>query len=221
MRLVFYGGGDDKDNRRLDTALFDLVGKKSPHLTFIPAQSYESEVDFALYIKQYKRFGVKNFLHFPVDIHFDTVLLGEALKSDIIHLGGGNTFYFLKHLRKSGMLPLLQKYVKDGGILTGLSAGAIMMTPTITTASFPPFDRDDNDEKIKDYQSLGLVNFEFFPHYLNSMRYREAMIKRSRKSKIPLYACPNGNGLIIKNNELQIVGHSYLFRSGKMERYCF
>ena len=38
--------------------------------------------------------------------------LEEVLKSDVIHLGGGNTYYFLKHLRKSKMLGVLKKYVK-------------------------------------------------------------------------------------------------------------
>ena len=63
--------------------------------------------------------------------------------------GGGNTFYFIKHLRRSGIFNRLIEYANNGGILTGLSAGAIMTTPNIMTASFPPWDRDDNEDNVR------------------------------------------------------------------------
>lgn len=216
MNLVFYGGGDAMDNKVLDKALLDMIGKSSPHMSFIPSQSYESEIDFGLFVKQYRRFGVKSFLHFPVDVRFDKILLEEVLQSDVIHLSGGNTFYFLKHLKRSGMFPRLREFVKRGGILTGLSAGAIMMTPNITTASFPEFDRDDNDENLKDFRSLGLVDFEFFPHYTNSQRYRVEMESYSKKLPYALYGCPNGSGIILKNGKLEVVGKVFKFENGRI-----
>lgn len=215
MNLVFYGGGDAQDNKALDRGLMDMVGKSSPHMSFIPSQSYESEIDFGLFVKQYRRLGVKSFLHFPVDIRFDKILLEEVLNSDIIHLSGGNTFYFLKHLKRSGMLPRLRDFVKRGGILTGLSAGAIIMSPNITTASFPEFDRDDNDENLKDFRSLNLVQFEVFPHYSNSARYRAEMEKYSKKIPYPLYGCPNGSGILVKEGHLYFVGKVFKFEKGK------
>lgn len=215
MNLFFYGGGDAQDNKALDKALMDRVSSSNPHFSFIPSQSYESEVDFGIFIRQYRRFGVKSFLHFPVDVRFDKILLEEVLQSDVIHLSGGNTFYFLKHLKRSGMFPRLRDFVKRGGILTGLSAGAIIMTPTITTASFPEFDRDDNDEHLKDFRSLGLVDFEFFPHYTNSKRYRDEMASYSKKISYPLFCCPNGSGLIYSEEGLKVVGKAFHFEKGR------
>ena len=211
MKLVLYGGGDAQDNKSLDKALMGMIEKSSPHFSFIPSQSYESEIDFGLFVKQYRRLGVSSFLHFPIDIPFDKILLDEVFKSDVIHLSGGNTFYFLKHLRRSGMMTKLRKFVKDGGILTGLSAGAIMMTPNITTASFPEFDRDDNDDNVKDFRSLKLVPFEFFPHYTHSARYVREMISYSKKISHPLYCCPNGSGIVINNSKTQFIGKAYAF----------
>src|SRR5690606_32920603 len=99
------------------------------------------------------------------------VLKQEVFKSDIIHLSGGNTFYFIKHLRQAKLLKDFKEFLNNGGVLTGLSAGAIIMTRSIQTAAFPSFDRDENEDNVRNFKGMGLVNFEFFPHYKNSLRY--------------------------------------------------
>ncbi|OFZ37256.1 MAG: hypothetical protein A2504_00255 [Bdellovibrionales bacterium RIFOXYD12_FULL_39_22] len=216
MKLVLYSGGDQQENYLLDLALFvQLIKKKNPLFTYIPASSHESEIYFHHFIDQYRPFGVNRFLSCPVDNPCDDVFLKEALKSDLIHLSGGNTFYFLKHLKKSKMLGRLKKYANEGGVLTGLSAGAIMLTPSINTAGLPHFDRDDNDENIRNLTSMGLVDFEFFPHYKNSIRYDVELRQYSRKLTYPLYALPDGSGIIINGESIQFVGKSFAFVHGK------
>lgn len=215
MRLVFYGGGDEDENLSLNHALINLVHKSNPVITYIPACSYDADIEFSYFVKHFKKFHVSRIINFPVDAPFSEILLGEVLKSDIIHLGGGNTFYFLKTLRDTGLLPKLKKYVMDGGILTGLSAGAIMMTPNIKTAGMPKFDCDENEENLTNLKSLNLVKFEFFPHYRNSKRYEEELIKYSRKIKHPLYACPDGSGILINDDKISFIGKSFCFYQGK------
>lgn len=215
MKLVFYSGGHEEDNIVLDLELLNLVGKEDPLVTFIPSCSYESELYFKEFIEQYHRIGIQRFMLFPVDIPFDDIMLNEILKSDIIHLGGGNTFYFIKHLKKSGMFQKLKQFVKDGGILTGLSAGAIIMSPRIDTASFPSFDRDENDDNVKNFKAMNLVSFEFFPHYKNSKRYENELLNYSKKRSIPLYACPDGSGIVVDQNNVTFLGKTYCFHQGK------
>lgn len=215
MKLVFYSGGHEEDNIVLDLKLLNLVGKEDPLVTFIPSCSYESELYFQDFVEQYHRIGIKRFMLFPVDIPFDDIMLNEVLKSDIIHLGGGNTFYFIKHLKKSGMFQRLKQFVKEGGILTGLSAGAIIMSPRIDTASFPSFDCDVNDDNVKNFKAMNLVSFEFFPHYKNSKRYESELLKYSKKRSMPLYACPDGSGIVVDQGDLTFLGKTYCFHQGK------
>jgi dipeptidase E len=211
VRLVFYGGGDGESNRQLDGLTLKLSNKKYPRIAYIPACSFDSHIDFKEFVYQFTYFDITQFIYFPIDIPFDRVLMKEVFQSDIIHLSGGNTFYFLAHLRKSGLLTELKTFVERGGILTGLSAGAIIMTPTIHTAGFPKFDCDENDEGLRNLRSLGLVNFEVFPHYKNSKRYENELLNYSSKTKHPLYAIPDGSGLIVNGNTLQFVGKIYCF----------
>ena len=215
MKLVFYGGGDSNDNIQVDKSLIKMVDKESPLFTFIPSCSIDADIEFLDFVKQYKKFKVKRFLTFPLDTITDDVLLEQVFKSDVIHLGGGNTYYFLKTLRKRKLMSEFKKFVKRGGILTGLSAGAILMTPQIDTASFPEFDKDDNDCNIRNFKSLNLVDFEFFPHYKNSKRYDMELIKHSKTTASPVYACYDGSGIIVNSGELQFVGKVYVFINGK------
>lgn len=215
MKLALYSGGHDFENKEMDRNLLEVVGKKNPKAAFIPASSFLSHLDFKEYVSQYKRYGVKRFIHFPVDTSFSEVLRQEVLSSDIIHLSGGNTYYFIKHLRKAKMLKELKDFVARGGVLTGLSAGAIIMTRSIHTAGFPEFDRDENEDQVKNLRGMGLVNFEFFPHYRNSLRYDKEILKYSMKTHNPIYGCPDGSGVLISEGERRFVGKCFCFFRGK------
>jgi dipeptidase E len=217
MNLIFYGG-DSEENALIDQVMLQLTGKENPVITYIPSCSYLSDIDFRDFVEQFDHFGVNQFINFPIDKPFSPILKEQVLKSDVIHLSGGNTYYFLYHLRKTGFLDDLKNYVKNDGILTGLSAGAIIMTPNINTAGFPEFDCDENDEDLKSFKSMGLVDFEFFPHYRNSKRYDEELISYSKSNKNPLYACPDGSGIVVKNDSVEFFGKAFCFHKGKKFR---
>lgn len=214
MKLVLYSGGDEDDNRPIDKELVRLSNKSNPTITFIPSSSYFIETEFVEFAKQFQKHRVNRLINFPVDVEFSDVLKEEVLKSDIIYLGGGNTYYFLKHLRKSKMLEELRSFVANGGILAGLSAGAIIMTPSIGMAGIPDFDRDDNDDNLKNLKSLGLVNFEFFPHYKNSKRYDLALKEYSYTKQKKVYASSDGCGIILDKEDIKFIGKTFLFDNG-------
>ena len=214
MKLVFYAGGDDKDNLLLDKAFVDLIGKKNPVVTFIPSSSYLSEQEFKVFVRHYSKFKITRFIHFPVDVPFDRILLQEVLRSDAIHMAGGNTFYFLNSLRKAKLLPQLRHFVQRGGVLTGLSAGAIIMTEDIEMAAYPEFDRDENTVNLSNLSSLNLVDFAFFPHFKNSSRYDIVFKRYSRLRNKVIYACPDGSGLLVNDQELRFIGKCFVFSGG-------
>jgi len=221
LRLVFYSGGQEKRNWLLHEELIALASqKKRIRMTYIPFCSEGHGVFFQRFIRRYKPYGATDFDCIPVDdptlnLRGDTKK--RILKSDIIYLSGGNTYYFLKHLRRSGIDKLLKAHAAKGGVLAGLSAGAIIMTPDIGLAGYPAFDRDENTVGIKNMHGLRLVNFEFFPHYRNSKRYREALLAYSKKSPIPIYACKDGSGLVVHEDRFTTYGDVFLFLNGQIQ----
>ncbi|MCB9061124.1 MAG: Type 1 glutamine amidotransferase-like domain-containing protein [Halobacteriovoraceae bacterium] len=214
MKLVFYSG-EDENNFELHSYLVGMTNSTSPLITFIPSCSHDCYEDYHDFVNSFLGFNLNRFLYFPIDNPIDPVLEHEVFNSNIIHLSGGNTFYFLYYLRKNGLLKKLKEFVNNGGILTGLSAGAILMTQSIGTAGFPDFDRDENEMNIRNLKALGFVDFDFFPHYKNSKRYDLALREYSRTSKRPLFACPDGNGIIVDDLRTIFLGQSVCFFDGK------
>lgn len=221
MKLVLYGGGAGEDNHELDAAAIKLAGKAYPQMTYIPSASFGGEIDFKDFVGNFASFEMTKFIYFPVDMPFDKTLADEAFKSDIIHLGGGNTYYFLYYLRKHKLISRLRNFVKEGGVLTGLSAGAILMTPVIETAGFPSFDCDKNEENITNLRGLNLVKFEFFPHYRSSHRYDKELIRYSKRCNVPLFACSDGAGLVVEGDCFKSIGKTVLFSKGQKIPFSF
>ena len=215
MPLIMYSGGVHGENARLDDELMRLIGR-SGCITFIPSDSDRSPPYFAQLKRDKARHGIKRWQYFPVDRPFTHAALREAMRSEAIHLSGGNTYYFLKHLRRSGMIPELRSYVRGGGVLCGMSAGSILMTPSILMAGLVSGERDENIVALKNLKALNLVNFEVYPHYKASPISVRTLKRHTRRSPTPVYAFPDGSGIIVQENILSFVGTVSCFRQGSL-----
>lgn len=215
MSLVFYSGGHYYDNTPLNKKCIELSRRRVPKVTFIPASSDYGLEDFRDFVEAWDQVKNCQFVYFPIDYPFTDEMRNRALSSDIIFLSGGNTYSFLKNLRAHGLIQDLVNAHKSGRVLAGLSAGAILMTPNINTAGFPSFDCDENFVGLKVKKALNFVNFEFFPHYVHSTRYREALKSYSLKSNYGIFALPDSSGLIVRPEGLEISGPAYTFLKGQ------
>lgn len=219
MKLVFYSGGQVASNRLLHSELSALVGtnKRGKSFTYVPYMTDESNTYFKRAMARYRPYGFTNFYCLPVDVRreLSSKELHQAMLSDVIYLAGGNTFYFLKHLRRSGLFSLLPEYVASGGVLAGLSAGGIILTDNINLAAYPAFDADDNDVDLRNWNALKLVDFEFFPHYEPYGRLFRALKSYTKTQKTSLFACMDGAGIVVNGEEMKFVGNVYLFHNGR------
>lgn len=86
-------------------------------------------------------------------------------KNDIIFVGGGNTFYLLQELRRSGADKILVQEVDKGKLYIGESAGAVIACPDIGYCS--GMDSPEKAPELTDYTGLGLVDFYIVPHIDN------------------------------------------------------
>ncbi len=215
MKLALYSGGSARENRGLMAeALSLLEGKRSPTVVFVPSESEDARADFRLFQKKFAGTRVKKFYCIGIDQDLSREEIQRLFSADVIFLGGGNTYYFLKHLREKKLLRRLRAYVKKGGVLMGLSAGGILMTPSIMTASVPALDSDKNEVGLKDLSALGLVPFEFSPHYYSTRAVDRDLLKYSRRLPHPIYACADGQGIIVENGSIRFIGSVNVFHNG-------
>jgi dipeptidase E len=85
---------------------------------------------------------------------------------DSIYLSGGNTFYLLQQLQKTGAIPVIQKLMKEGKIYIGTSAGSVVAGPDIL-----PVKNLDNASKapeLQGYAGLSLTDIVVLPHWGSS-----------------------------------------------------
>ena len=219
LRIVLYSGGQDTRNALIHQSLLAL-GPDSDgiRMTYIPVWSENAAVYFERFRRRYRPYGATDFHCLAVDEparfnrrHAERIIL----RSDIVYLAGGNTYHYLSHLRRTGLLATLRRFGERGGVLAGLSAGALILTPNIDLAGYPLFDRDENEVGLKNLRALGLVDFEFFPHFRNSDRYRQALSRYSKRAGRPVYACRDGSGVVIEEDRFTAHGEVWVFHGGR------
>lgn len=121
--------------------------------------------------------------------------------SDVIFVDGGNTFYLLDELRKSKCDDILKAFVKSK-FYVGVSAGSIIVTPSIEIASVEP--GDPNDVGITDFTGLGLIDFELSPHTPDMVPY-ENVKKYSDTRKNKVYAYDDNTAILIEDKKVTII----------------
>ena len=218
--LVLYSGGQNRSNHRLHAELVRIARQKTDEplrFTYLPFCSDGSMAYFMRAVRRYSRFGIGEFSCLIPEEMPSRAQIRAALNSHIVYLAGGNTFYFLQALRNAGLLPYLREFAEKGGILAGLSAGAHILTPHIGLAGAPGLIPDENEVGLKNLKALGLAPFEILPHYEAKPIRVRALCKYTITSKLPVFACPDGTGIVMDHGRVSILGRGVELYAGGME----
>jgi dipeptidase E len=116
---------------------------------------------------------------------------------DAVILTGGNTFAFLNHLKESGLDKALVDFARSNKIIVGFSAGAIILSQSIQIVELP--DLDENVVGIQDLSGLGLIDFDIFPHYVESKH--KSIVDEYEKQADKTVKRLKDNDIIILNYE--------------------
>jgi dipeptidase E len=204
-KLVLYSDQLLPETARIDQRLFELIGKDRPAIGYIPSCGDPTRFYYEDRRAFYAQYGASMPVYFALDQEYGPGRLSALLACDAIHLTGGNTFYFLHWLKQRQLLLTLREYVMRGGVLVGVSAGAILMTPNIETALWC------NDEPIEgdiDWSALGLAHFAFAPHFgsSNSNARMADLVSYSHQHHMTVYGCPDGAGIVVNDGQVECFG---------------
>ncbi|MBI2459221.1 MAG: Type 1 glutamine amidotransferase-like domain-containing protein [Parcubacteria group bacterium] len=142
----------------------------------------------------------------PENITFfqlDREVKKDDLKSiDVIFVFGGNTFDYLRRIRKTGFDKAIKAFVKSGGVYLGLSAGSYVACPTIEAASWKHADR--NEIGLRNFKGLNLVPFLVTAHFEEKLR---SIIKKAAQStKYEVIAITDKQAVLVNGNRRTIIG---------------
>ena len=160
--------------------------------------------------------------------HGDIVMVNtakEILEHDLsnysaVFIGGGNTYKLLKDLKDSGAFEKLKKYIDNGGLVYGGSAGAIIFGKDINSCLY----QDENAVGLKDTSGFNsLFGFSFTAHYTNqdaeqTKKATEYLTKYSITE--PVIALPEEDSLYTDDETVKIVGTKpwYIFNNGNKKQ---
>lgn len=87
---------------------------------------------------------------------------------DVLFVEGGNTYYLLQEIQKSGAMDVIRERIHQGAIYIGSSAGAIVACPTIGWTG--TLDDRDAAPELVNTNGMGLVPFLILPHWAHEKR---------------------------------------------------
>lgn len=120
---------------------------------------------------------------------------------DIIYVQGGNTFYLLKQMRRSGFDKIIRKLLKKGIVYIGVSAGSIVAGKTIETASW----KTDKDKfGLISLKGLNLIKQNIFVHY--KPEHLEIIKQKSKRIKRKLRILTDEQALFVFGEKTTLVG---------------
>jgi dipeptidase E len=139
--------------------------------------------------------------------------------SELIFIGGGNTFRLLKSLYDFDLLQPIRRRVAEGMPYLGSSAGSIVAGPTLKTTKDMPIVQPPS------FDALGLINFQISPHYLDpdpaSTHMGETQEERINQfleeNEAPVVGLREGTMLRIERDSILLKGiaSARIFRRGR------
>ncbi len=180
----------------------NIEGKK---VTFIPTASLVEEV--VHYVESAK--AAFEQLGIIVEIlNISTIDKTDAekilKKNDYIYVSGGNTFFLLQELKRSGIDKLIIEQVSSGKLYIGESAGSIIMAPDIEYVKY--IDEMSKAPQLESTMGLNLISSYPVPHFEHeffSKMIDEVLL--NYKDKITLTPITNSQVILVRDDDVKVI----------------
>ncbi len=116
---------------------------------------------------------------------------------------GGNTFFLLQELKKTGADKVIIEQIESGKLYIGESAGSMIVSPNIE------YVKDMDDSKVASdlntYPALNVIDFYPVPHHTN-FPFAKAVKKIISKydSELRLYPISNTQAILVNGEDMSI-----------------
>lgn len=179
---------------------------KGQTITFIPTASLREEVNF--YVGEGRK-SLENAGFVVDELEISTATEDEISKklrgNDAIYVSGGNTFFLLQELTRTGADKLIKSHITAGKLYIGESAGSIILSPNIEYVK----DMDDlrAAPNLHSFSALSAVDFYPLPHHTN-FPFEETVEKilADYADKINLCPISNSQAIAVVGNKFEILG---------------
>lgn len=120
---------------------------------------------------------------------------------DVVYVCGGNTFKLLKFARVANFKNSVESLLKKGGVYIGVSAGSIIMGPSVEIAN--EVRPDPNTVGLSDFTGFGIINTTVMPHY--SPEIEEQVKIFENKYNIIIDRIDNSQAILVQEGHKTII----------------
>lgn len=120
---------------------------------------------------------------------------------DVVYVCGGNTFKLLKFARAANFKNSVESLLKKGGVYIGVSAGSIIIGPSVEIAN--EVRPDPNTVGLSDFTGFGIINTTVMPHY--SSEIEEQIKIFENKYNIIIDRIDNSQAILIQERHKTII----------------
>ncbi|MDR3140203.1 MAG: Type 1 glutamine amidotransferase-like domain-containing protein [Tannerellaceae bacterium] len=179
----------------------DVQGKR---ITFIPTASIPEKIRF--YVgsdrKALERIGLITDELEIAKASADEI--AAKLKSnDYIFVSGGNTFFLLQELQRTGADKIITEEILSGKLYIGASAGSMILSPDVEYVK--AMDDCTATPDLNSFAALNIVDFYPVPHHTN-FPFKKAVEKIITKygAELKLYPISNKQAILVDGDTVEV-----------------
>lgn len=202
INYLFSGIDKKKGFTKIQTNYLKKDIKSGSNIVFIASifnDVSKSQNNYERFIVLFKRIGIVFNKTFLIDIRVSKEKAKEYLEeTDYVFLMGGSPYLQMKYILEYEIIEDIKK-VK---IVIGVSAGSMNQSKRVMYK-----DEYENYE-LKDYEGLGLVDINIFPHmdFDNTLLIQEV---QEISKYMPLVLLPNNSFVRVEDGNTKIIGKHY------------
>lgn len=204
-------------NESLRRTFVEMAGKKPEEtsVVFVTTASNVETGDKSWVIKDLtilKEMKIKKIMMTDISAVPESVWRPQFEEADVMIFEGGNTFYLMEWIAKSGLNKLLPELLQTR-VWVGISAGSMVPGPDLKVKVEHLF--GESLDKNKDLNALGLTDFYILPHcndeHLNGLN-RSEIEAALGKQKIVTYALDDQSAVKVIDGSVEVISEGKWFK---------
>ncbi len=199
-KLILHSDQSVKLTSELDKEiLLSMTGKRRPKITYIPSVPDPYRRYFLKKLEYYTKIGFPDVVYFDPEESCSQRDIESVFSADVVHLSGGEVTSFCNRLRFTQCDRHLQTFAARGGVILGVSAGAMLLGKTFQSASL--------FGERGCFEGLGFFDFEIVPHASEMFPRLDLLEKFARTHNKPVYVLNDGDVVLITGKKIKTRGN--------------
>jgi dipeptidase E len=121
---------------------------------------------------------------------------------DILHVEGGNVYYYLKMFRENGLMNDIREFIERDGVYVGLSAGSTIMSRIIDEN----LTSDENFFDLTDLSGFGINDFNLLVHWdSKDEKYLNSQLRYSWETGKKVICLTDQQAVLVTDNDFKLI----------------